>query len=36
VAAGIILGAVGATLAALTGSPLIQSMVDYFTQTILA
>jgi hypothetical protein len=36
VAAGIVAGVMGATLASLTGSPLLQSMVDYLTQTILA
>ena len=36
VAAGIIAGVALATLAALTGSPLVQSLMDYFTNRILA
>ena len=35
VAAGIISGVVGATMASLTGSPAVQSLVNYFTQTVL-
>jgi hypothetical protein len=35
VAAGILLGALGATAAEVTGSPVIKSMVDFFTQTML-
>jgi hypothetical protein len=36
VAGGIIAGVLLATLAALTGSPLVQSIMDYLTQRILA
>jgi hypothetical protein len=36
VAAGIVAGVIGSTLAALTGSAWIRSIVDYFTYTILA
>jgi hypothetical protein len=35
VAAGIIVGVIGTTLASLTGSPLLQSAVTFFTQTML-
>ena len=35
VAAGIIAGVIGATLAAITGSPLIQSLVEFFTHRML-
>jgi hypothetical protein len=35
VAAGIVTGAAGATLAVLTGSPFIQSLVDFFTERML-
>jgi len=35
VAAGIVLGVIGATAAALTGSTTIQSLVDYFMGTVL-
>ncbi len=35
VAAGIIVGVVGATIAALTGSPVVKSLVDFFTETML-
>lgn len=35
VAAGILAGVLGATLASVTGSATIQSIVDYFTQTVL-
>jgi hypothetical protein len=36
VAAGIVAGVIGATLVALTGSPLIKSLLDYLTQRILS
>ena len=35
VAAGIIAGVAGSTIAVLTGSPFVQSLVDFFTQTML-
>jgi hypothetical protein len=35
VAAGIVAGVVGATLASVTGSPAVQSLVNFFTQTML-
>ncbi len=35
VAAGIVAGAIGSTIAVVTGSPFVQSLVDFFTQTIL-
>jgi uncharacterized protein DUF6754/fibronectin type III domain protein len=35
VAAGIVAGVLGTTLASLTGSPLLQSVVTFFTQTML-
>ena len=35
VAAGIVAGVVGATIAVVTGSPFVQSLVDFFTQTML-
>ena len=35
VAAGIIVGVIGATIASVSGSPLFRSLVDFFTQTIL-
>ena len=36
VAAGIIAGTIGSTLAALTGSPLLKSIMDFFVQKMLA
>jgi hypothetical protein len=36
VAAGILVGVAGATIAAMTGSGTIQSLVDYFTNVVLA
>ena len=36
VAAGILGGVAGATIVSLTGSPLIRSLVEFFTQKILA
>ena len=35
VAVGIVAGVLGATTAVVTGSPFVQSLVDFFTQTIL-
>ena len=35
VAAGIVAGTIGSTIAVVTGSPLIQSLVDFFMQTML-
>ena len=36
VAAGIVAGTIGSTLAALTGSPLLKSIMDFFVQKMLA
>ena len=36
VAAGIVAGTIGSTLAALTGSPLLKSIMDFFVQKVLA
>jgi len=35
VMAGIVLGVIGATIASITGSPAIQSLIDFFTNTVL-
>lgn len=35
VAIGIVVGVIGATLVALTGSPAIKALIDYFTQKVL-